>query len=486
MAESKRWWDGLGKRERAGLVAGVVAIAAATVALAYFTLRPDYQVLFSDLAPTDAAAMVAELDRMKATYRLQDDGATILVPHDVVHKTRLKLMGKDIPLRGAVGFELFNNADFGMTEFAQKVNYQRALQGEITRTILSIEGVHSARVHLAIPEQGLFRKTAVRAKASITVAMKPGRSLRTEQVVGIQRLVSAAVPDIAAQDVTIVNQSGVAVTRNAGAEAEFDASSTRLDAKRSTEEYLARKAGEVLENALGRGRALVSVDVRIDHNQSRVTTEDVLPAPRSSPEANSTGVVVRERQVVREPGAMPEGSKPQLAAGTTEIDYQVGRRVEQTVTAPGSIQRLNVAIVVKAPADKVQLDRVKELVAAAVGLDSKRGDGIAVYAMEQLAGIAPTEEPAATPPAPVQKAAAPAPVASVDREDRLAGWMPIALAIAFVLILALSLVTVARRRARPPKPAAPQPRVLTAAEREAVLRNVRQWVDMKPHAESAK
>lgn len=122
-------WHNLSTIARTGLVAGAVCIAAAVALFGYWTLRTDYQVLFSDLTPQDSAAMVAELDRLKVPYQLGDQGTSILVDRNQVYKTRIKLMGKDLPLHGAVGLELFNNSDFGMTEFAQKINYQRALQG---------------------------------------------------------------------------------------------------------------------------------------------------------------------------------------------------------------------------------------------------------------------------------------------------------------------------------------------------------------------
>ena len=131
----------LDHRARWGLAAGAGVIAAVAIAAVAWLLRTDYQVLFADLKPQDAAQMTAELDRQKITYRVSDDGSAILVDAAVVHATRLKLMGKDMPLHGAAGFELFNNGDFGMTEFAQKINYQRALQGELTRTILALSEV---------------------------------------------------------------------------------------------------------------------------------------------------------------------------------------------------------------------------------------------------------------------------------------------------------------------------------------------------------
>jgi flagellar M-ring protein FliF len=390
-------------------------------------------------------------------------------------------MSKDIPLRGAVGFELFNNADFGMTEFAQKVNYQRALQGEITRTIMSVEDVQFARVHLAIPEQGVFRKNASKPKASITLTLKPGRTLRQEQVTGIQRLVSAALPDIAAQDVTIVNQSGVALTRVAGAEGELESGSARLDSKRAAEEYLARKASAVLDRMFGPGQAMVTVDVVLNHDQSRVTTEDVLPS-RSDSDANPTGVVVRQRSYVRDSTAattVSDTPRRDANSGHLEIDYQVGHRTEQVVTAPGAVQRLGVAIVVRAALDKAQLERVRNLVAVAVGFDGERGDGIAVYSMEQVAS-APADVkaealPVSLPATPLPAAVPAQAVAPVSLATPAWQGMPLApFAIAALAAMTLVTLLIARRRRR--HVSSGPARALTGAEREAMLVNVRQWV----------
>ena len=144
------FWQGLTHRARIGLIGGSVAILLATAVLAWWLLHTEYQALFTDLKPQDAQAMATELERLKIPYRLGDNGASILVDKATVHATRIKLMGKELPLHGAVGLELFNNTDFGMTEFAQKINYQRALQGELTRTIQSLSEVLEVRVLLAL------------------------------------------------------------------------------------------------------------------------------------------------------------------------------------------------------------------------------------------------------------------------------------------------------------------------------------------------
>jgi flagellar M-ring protein FliF len=386
----KEYWQSVGRRSRIGLSAGIVVIAVATAAIATWLMRTDYELLFGTLSQQDAAAMTAELDRMKVPYEVGADGASILVERSAVHQTRLKLMGKDIPLHGAVGFELFNNTDFGMTEFAQKINFQRAMQGEITRTIMSLAEVQSARVHLAFPEDALFKRDRSKAKASITLSLKNGKSLRPAQVTGIQRLVSAAVTGVSAEDVTIVDQQGVALTRSAPTD-DVPETSTRLELKKEIEQHLSRKAHDVLERAFGPGRALASVDVELDMNQVRVTTEDVT-GPKVKPGDPSTGVIVRERETVKDDagqGGARDG--PGGAAGSShrEIDYQVGRRVEQLVSHPGSIQRLQVLAVIKTQLDSAQRDQLKVLIGAAVGASQERGDTVVVQSMDALGRSSP-------------------------------------------------------------------------------------------------
>jgi flagellar M-ring protein FliF len=392
----KKMWQDLGRVARFGLIAGIVCILAVTVTVGYWLLHTEYQVLFADLTPQDAAAMAAELERQKIPFSVSEHGAggttAILVDKNDVHKTRLKLMGKDIPLHGAVGFELFNNSDFGMTEFSQKINYQRALQGELTRTILSLSEVRDARVLLAMPEQGLFKQNASKSKASITVTLKQGKALRPEQVGGIQRLVSAAVPGIATEDVTIIDQSGVALTRAAG-DGDGDASSARLELKKDTENYLSRKASRVLERALGAGQALASVDVMLNMDRVQTTTEDVVAAP-GKPGQAQTGVVVRERASAREVGAPLSARTGGEAAGglagssQREIEYAVGRRVEQVMSQPGSIRRIQVVAVVKKALDPNQQEQIRKMVAASVGASIERGDTVVVQTMDAISAPA--------------------------------------------------------------------------------------------------
>jgi flagellar M-ring protein FliF len=470
-------WARIGKAGRIGIVAGAALLVIATSVTAWWLLRRDWQVLFAELTPQDTAAMTAELDRQRVPYTVREDGpdgsATILVDGADVHATRLKLMARDIPVRGAVGFELFNESDFGMTEFAQRINYQRALQGELTRTILSLAEVRDARVLLALPEQGLFKQARAKPTASVTLTLRRGRTLAAAQVAGIQRLVSAAVPGIAAADVTIVDQTGVALTRSA-ADGDGPGGSAPLDLKRETELYLSRKVESVLERAVGPGQAIAIVDVTLDMNRVQTTTEEVVPAPGSA----QTGIVVRERETVREVGtplattASVEGGAPPLGGSAQrEVDYAVGRRVEQVAGQPGTIKRLNVAAVVKRTLDPRQEAQLRAVVAAAAGAVAERGDTVVIHAMDGALldpgdlrrGAAAIESGTGAGPADAE-------LPPMKRGTKGSSSLPV-LATGLVLA-ALAAWFVLRRRAAAAAPPAPLP----DATRKAALAQVQAWM----------
>jgi flagellar M-ring protein FliF len=462
----QEFWQRFDRPARIGVGLGAAIIIAATFALGTTLLRTDYQVLFSDLAPQDAATITSELDKSKTPYRLGGDGNTILVPAEQVHKTRLRLVGKELPLRGAVGFELFNASEVGMTEFTQKVNYQRALQGELTRTILALDEVQSVRVHLVMAEQGLFKKNVKQAKASISLALKPGRVLEAGQVQGIQRLVSAAVPDIRAADVTIIDQHGLALTRRASEGDDSGAGADGLEEKRALESYLQKKVADVLERTFGANQAIASVDVSLRHEQSKVTTESVL----GNGDGAAAGVKVRERTTSHDGGADADSAKPGAGATSREADYQVGRRVEQVVSGAGGVARINIAVVVRGAHDQEQLDRVKDVVALAAGINRQRGDGVAVYAMDQMGNVPVTMQrdgPAALGSA---EPAADAPVALRQASAAAPGMLTAALLAALGLAIgaAALLWRQGQRKAT---------RVLSLEQRRAVLVQVNDWLD---------
>jgi len=200
---------------RSTVVALAVVGLAIAFALYWFVLRTQYATVMTDVDPRDAADITKLLDEKKIPYRLADGGQTVLVAQEQADKARVELLGSDLSMRGQVGFELFNQSDMGLTEFDQKINYMRALQGELARTILLLDGIKQVRVHLGLAERAVFAGDAAPPKASITLLLKPGQVLTESRVRGIQRLVAGAVPDLSPDAVAVLDGSGRVVSADA-------------------------------------------------------------------------------------------------------------------------------------------------------------------------------------------------------------------------------------------------------------------------------
>jgi flagellar M-ring protein FliF len=235
------------------LVAGLVlAVLCALLFGGYFfLLRRPYEVLFTNLRTMDAATIVAELDKRKVPYRLTEHGTTILVPAKQVDATRLSVMSEDLPLKGAVGFELFNKSDMGLTEFAQRINYQRALQGELARTIMTMDSVDSARIHLSIAEPTIFRDDRRPSKASVTLIPRRGMTLSSDTVAGVRRLVAAAVQDLQPADVVVLDAEGrvVSVDAPVGPPASAGPTDAATGGRQAIEQYYAARIRAVLQRS---------------------------------------------------------------------------------------------------------------------------------------------------------------------------------------------------------------------------------------------
>lgn len=362
-------------------VAVLVALVASLIAAGYFALRPRYQVLFRDLKPQDAATIVAELERQKVPFRVDESSSAVLVPAADAQVMRLKLMSSDMRLQGAVGFELFNNSDLGITDFAQKVNYQRALQGELARTIMSLDEIELARVHLAFPDSSIFRRADDRPKASVALFMRSGHTLGPDTVRGIQRLVAAAVPQLSAADVTVLDQRGEPA---AGRDVPVDDPHYAL--KHALEREYERKIGVQIAPLLGARHATVSVDATLNFDQVRVTNESDLNRPIAS--AGSAGIPLPPSSVnakgIGAPGLPPLPSTPSSDGTRTE------RKLEQVVSAPGSLKHLSVGVVIDGTLPEETLTQLKSVTAAAVGADGSRGDTVVIFARSQPADGAAT------------------------------------------------------------------------------------------------
>lgn len=339
------------------LVVGALVIAGFVAGAVYFVfLRQPDSVLFSNLRSMDAATIVADLDKKKVPYHLADGGTTILVAKDKVDATRLGILSEDLPLKGTVGFELFNKSDIGLTEFAQKINYQRALQGELARTIMAVDGVDMARVHLSLPDPTIFQDDKRPPKASIALTMKPGKALSPGAVRGIQRLVAAAVSDLDTANVVVLDGEGQVVSSDLVAvDTPLDASSSEAPAQHAAEVYYGDKVRQALSATYPDHEFAVKVSARpADATAAGASGDGAFvgwtPESRKFPLAVSIGdAAARDADSMRNiriAAASAIGENPDLGdeisvttQGPAGHDYDVtaayvGTRTAKAVTAP--------------------------------------------------------------------------------------------------------------------------------------------------------
>jgi flagellar M-ring protein FliF len=381
-------WRAMDRGVQIALVGAAFLAVAALAWGSFVLLHDDYGTLFAQLSDTDAAAVVDALKHQKVPYRLSDGGSTISVPADRVHDTRLGLMSSNLPLTGGVGFEIFDKQGLGVTEQSQRVSYQRALQGELARTIASLENVKQVRVHLVLPESSLFKRDRQDATAAVTVTMKPGYTLEHQQIVGVQRLVAASVAGLDPGHVVITDQRGVTLSAGDSESGNVAGVEARLDLQRQIETHISQKVAQLLDKAYGAGQALVSVSVALSFDAVKTTTQDLLPVKGST-----DGGIVRKRQVTSNPGggyaaeteANASVAETRRSNATTEIEYEYGRRVEEVIRSPGAVKRLTVGVVVPSGLADEQLQRIRELVLVAAGLDEARGDVVNVSRLDPSA-----------------------------------------------------------------------------------------------------
>jgi flagellar M-ring protein FliF len=465
------------------MILGAALIVAGAVALAVWSSSTDYQVLFAQLGEADAANVVEQLKHQKIPYRLADQGTTVKVPAGQVYETRLALVSSGLPLSGGVGFEIFDREGLGASEQSQRIAYQRALQGELARTISALQGVQSARVHLVLPESTMFKRDREEPRAAVSLVLKAGASLSAEQTAGVQRLVAASVSNLDASKVVITDQRGITLSGGDGTEGGTTGSDARLSIKRSIEDYIARKVGTLLDSAYGSGQALVSVDVALNFDQIKSTVQDLVPM-KGTP-AGPEGAVLRRRQVESGAGPTPAVTSESATAGyakpsgsTTEVEYEFGRREEQVISAPGSISRLSVGVIVPGDLSDEKRRRITDLVRVAAGINESRGDAVVVQPLEQLGvtkaalltGEVATES-ASSQSASSQTAASAAPATVIGKsapESSTRRWVMVCLSavglLAFGLLAGLGMARKVPGH-RPPLSAAERQHLLAEMER---------------------
>ena len=373
------------------IVSLILSMLILTPVLVNWANTPSYSVAYTGLSEADAAQIVQKLDENNITYQLNGSG-TIEVPSDQVYTTRLMMARDGLPQSSTVGYELFSGTSMlGMTEFSQKVNYQRAIEGELERTIGSIEAAKAVRVHLVIPEKSLLTSDQSLTTASVTIQINPGKVLDASQVRAITHLVASSVEGLKPENVVVVDSNGNLLASGTGSEDEM--SMTIKDDQRAIELAYAtevqKRVQSILDKILGPNRSVVQATVEMDWTQREVTSNTFSP----------TEVAIRSSQIINESsnsggttGGVPGAASnlPTPVATTTGTDATAYQRNEETlnyevsqvqsheVIAPGEVSRVSVSVMVDGITDPAQLEIIKSAVQAAAGIDSTRGDQIVV------------------------------------------------------------------------------------------------------------
>ncbi|AXA77449.1 flagellar basal-body MS-ring/collar protein FliF [Achromobacter xylosoxidans] len=413
------------------LLGAAAALVALIVAVAMWSSEPKYKVLFSNLDDRDGGAIVTALGTMNVPYKYNDTGTALLVPADRVYDARLQLASQGLPRGGSVGFELMDNARFGASQFAEQINYQRGLEGELARSIESMHTVQHARVHLAMPRQSLFVRERQPPTASVLLNVYPGRSLSDAQVSAISWLVASSVPELTAENVSIVDQNGRLLSAPTGEGRGMDADQMRM--VRETEQRTVERILTILNPLVGPGNVHAQASAEMDFSRREETSEVYRPnqepgqaairsqqtsesnqrginpaqgvpgALSNQPPANAQAPIANPPQTQPPRPGQPQqqgqqqqqqtttGAGAQGAGGTVSdrrdatTNYEVDRTISHIKQPVGMLKRLSVAVVVNYVRDKdgepqalppEELSKLTNLVREAMGYSESRGDSL--------------------------------------------------------------------------------------------------------------
>jgi flagellar M-ring protein FliF len=418
-------------QQKMGLAVGVAALFALIAGAWMWGQTPDYRLLYSNLSDRDGGAIIESLQQMNIPYQFAEGGGALMVASNKVHEARLKLASQGLPKGGNVGFELMENQKFGITQFAEQVNYQRALEGELARSVESIGAVAAARVHLAIPKPSVFVKEQQKPSASVVLSLQGGRLLDSSQVSAIIHLISSSVPEMSAKNVTVVDQNGTLLSSNHDGNAIEGLDPSQLKYVQQIEQSYVRRIEALLTPMLGANNVRAQVSANIDFSRTEQTSE--IYKPNQPPNEGS----IRSQQSTEVingsglsasgvPGALSNqppvpatapivaaaGASKGVVAGNNSnvsnlqkestVNYEVDRTIRHTILPVGSIKHLSVAVVVNGnrkvtdakgktsikPWSDADKEQVNNLVRDAVGFDQTRGDTLNV----QVAAFAETKE----------------------------------------------------------------------------------------------
>ena len=408
-------------RQKLSAMAMLALAIALLVGAWLWTKEPPYGVLFSNLSDQDGGQIVTALQQQNVPYKYSEGGGAIMVPVNQVHDARLRLASQGLPKGGLVGFELMENQKLGISQFAEQVNYQRGLEGELARSIQTLGAVRAARVHLAIPKQTAFLRDDLKPSASVLVSLQPGRTLDPAQTAGIVHLVSSSVPQLAPANVSVIDQDGNLVSQRQEGFKNDSLNPSQLGYVKEVEAQYLKRVTAILEPLVGKGnfRAQVAADIDFAHIDQVDETYQPNPVPNTAIRSQQTADSgAGSPPAVGVPGALTNQApvpatapitNPQVGGGVAgaagagqngnftrnaTINYELDKTVRHTRGTPGGVKRLSVAVAVNhkrpvgndgkpgkpVPPTTEDLKRINDLVREAVGFNDKRGDSINIAA----------------------------------------------------------------------------------------------------------
>lgn len=387
-----------------GLMVGLIILLVGL--LIRWTLQPDYAILYGNLQPEVAAEIVEELDRQKIPYRIEDSGRSIFIPSGKVHEMRMKLASATASGPGVQGYELFDSNTLGMTDFMQQVNRKRALEGELARSINTIEQVEFSRVHLVLPERAAFQQQETQATASVILSVKRGQQLSRQQVEGITSLIAGSVEGLSVGNVTVLDQNGNRLTEEAGADGQFASGNTQIQLRQRTEAYLTERGQSMLDRVLGPGNAILRVAA--EHDFDRILRESDLLDPDSriviSEEQRTTVNNDQNFQQVPIDDFTPINLRGQtVLMGNRNNEqtvrtrnYQVNQTREIHERGPGELRRITASVLLNykrtsviqeegqepivnyEPYTQQEVQELQNVIRTALGIQPGRGDEISI------------------------------------------------------------------------------------------------------------
>lgn len=406
LVQAKEIWSKLPFGGRIAVVAAAVGTFALLGALVYYGSQPEYTVLFSDLKPTDAQAIVEKLKASNVPYSLTNNGTTVSVPSERVSEMRLQMASSGVLSGGHVGFDLFDKTSFGTTDFTQQINYRRAIEGELAKTLEGMDELEQARVHLTPKKESIFTEKEQGAKASVMLRVRQGKELSSERTDAIVSLVASAVEGLDPSNISVMDTRGRLLTAagsKRGAFSDAGLFHAQLEARQKFESETAARVVSLLEPISGEGKVRADVSADVDFSQVEQTEEkynpqsQVIRSQQQTQEsrnsaAKNQGQIVGARAndpTAQQPPAQPVAQSNNDQRMATTTNYEIDKTVRRTVGGGGRINRLSVSVVVdhktvsgvQTARTPEELKQIQDLVTAAVGVDQRRGDAVVVQTM---------------------------------------------------------------------------------------------------------